>query len=698
MIYLWVFGDLERNDEKMAIETTTSVDVKTLTPFKRFIMTLGILPTSYLESMTYAELVMWFCNFLQNEVIPAVNNNAEAVKEIQNWINTLDLQDEVDHKLDEMVESGQLQEIISDYLNSKAIFGYDNVEALKEATNFIDGSYAQTLGYYAKNDGGGALYKIRKITNEDIVDESFIIALNDESLIAELIVDDIINIKQLGAYGDGTHDDYNVIAKAINYIDSKQIIEIQPPSSGRRFATTPKLYFPTAKYKINSKLSFDENTRYYNIDGGDSFIESDNNNVIFYFSSVSGTKCNIKNFIFNGVETAIEYNASNNDVSFITIDNCKFIGTTNDAIKYQNQSSMLKISNCIFSWCYHIINKIKGDNVEFNNCWFSEYEAEEDNHSSFILLSGENKFINCFFIPNGEYKTGVNQSTYSNLSWIQAGDDSVAQEVKILIDRCRFSAEPNSKTIINWKAKTDNSNVPVKSYIRIENCFGLACQLGGCIVKAWHLPLQYIVKDSEITRETDTFIKLDDSLNVQTEIDGSVNGGNRAWYMYDYAFTNIKTQTTTAWDSIPSSIASLVRYSDFDVPMPINDTNKKVRYYLGDVTTSTFRFFKKIFLVKGFYSPNNQGWSLTSFCGLLIFDAVNSSVESSNSIRVKYVPLAEYLGGNSATTTTDITITPSFNNGTNVIELSGHGSLYIDLEVSGNVYDISGSYISIKEI
>ena len=61
----------------------TSVDVKTLTPFKRFIMTLGLLPTSYLESMTYAELVMWFCNFLQEQVIPTVNNNAEAVIELQ---------------------------------------------------------------------------------------------------------------------------------------------------------------------------------------------------------------------------------------------------------------------------------------------------------------------------------------------------------------------------------------------------------------------------------------------------------------------------------------------------------------------------------------------------------------------------------------------------------------------------------------
>ena len=73
----------------MAINTTTSVDVETLTPFKKFIMTIGALPTSYLESMTYAELLMWFCNYLQETVIPTVNNNADAVEELQSLYEQL---------------------------------------------------------------------------------------------------------------------------------------------------------------------------------------------------------------------------------------------------------------------------------------------------------------------------------------------------------------------------------------------------------------------------------------------------------------------------------------------------------------------------------------------------------------------------------------------------------------------------------
>ncbi len=73
--------------------TITTVDVKKLEPFKKFIMTIGQLPTSYLESMTYGEMVMWFCNYLQNTVIPAINNNGDVVNELIGLIEKLDIEE-----------------------------------------------------------------------------------------------------------------------------------------------------------------------------------------------------------------------------------------------------------------------------------------------------------------------------------------------------------------------------------------------------------------------------------------------------------------------------------------------------------------------------------------------------------------------------------------------------------------------------
>lgn len=92
--------------------------VSKLNPFGRFCCTIGNLPTSYMESLTYEEQLMWFCRFLDEKVIPAVNENADAIIELQNYLKNLDLQDEVNIKLDEMVEDGTLGQIINQELFS----------------------------------------------------------------------------------------------------------------------------------------------------------------------------------------------------------------------------------------------------------------------------------------------------------------------------------------------------------------------------------------------------------------------------------------------------------------------------------------------------------------------------------------------------------------------------------------------------
>lgn len=101
-----------------------TVDTLDASPFRHFITTIGNLPTSFTESMSYYEMLAWFCDYLQNTVIPAINNNAEAVKELQdlyielhdyveNYFENLDVQEEINNKLDAMAESGELTELIN---------------------------------------------------------------------------------------------------------------------------------------------------------------------------------------------------------------------------------------------------------------------------------------------------------------------------------------------------------------------------------------------------------------------------------------------------------------------------------------------------------------------------------------------------------------------------------------------------------
>ena len=93
-------------------------------PFKHLVMTIGELPTTFVESMSYYEALAWLVNYMEKTLLPAVNENAEATKELQeafiilkdyvdNYLDNLDLQEDINNKLDEMAEDGTLADIIN---------------------------------------------------------------------------------------------------------------------------------------------------------------------------------------------------------------------------------------------------------------------------------------------------------------------------------------------------------------------------------------------------------------------------------------------------------------------------------------------------------------------------------------------------------------------------------------------------------
>ena len=135
---------------------------------------------------------------------------------VHDYFDNLDVQEEINNKLDEMLDDGVLQEIIQQFIQSSAMWMFDTVADMKLATNFIDGSYAETLGYYSINDLGGAVYKIRTKTEADTADEMTLIDVYDNTLIAELVKTDTMNVKQFGAKGDGIVDDTTSIQTALN--------------------------------------------------------------------------------------------------------------------------------------------------------------------------------------------------------------------------------------------------------------------------------------------------------------------------------------------------------------------------------------------------------------------------------------------------------------------------------------------------
>lgn len=130
-------------------------------------------------------------------------------------------------------------------LENTIIIHVDNIEQML-SSELKSGDVVKTLGYYEPNDGGGALYLIREKTESDIIDNGSLHLLNN-GLVAELIVNNEINVKQFGAKGDGINDDTNYIQNAIDYLAN--IIKKSD------IANNNIINIPAGKYKITSKIS-----------------------------------------------------------------------------------------------------------------------------------------------------------------------------------------------------------------------------------------------------------------------------------------------------------------------------------------------------------------------------------------------------------------------------------------------------------
>lgn len=174
--------------------------VDLLNPFQTMLITIGALPTAYIESMSYYEGLTYLVNYLTNNVIPAVNNNGEVVKELQdkyvelveyvnNYFSDLNIQNEINNKLDEMAAEGELTSLILDYLQMNGLIMFDTTDDMKAAENLIEGSFTKTLGKLIYSDGLGAYYKVRLKDVADVPDDYDLVELtNYPTLIAERIV------------------------------------------------------------------------------------------------------------------------------------------------------------------------------------------------------------------------------------------------------------------------------------------------------------------------------------------------------------------------------------------------------------------------------------------------------------------------------------------------------------------------------
>ena len=303
----------------------------------KFCYTIGMIPTSYKMSLTYEEQIIAIGHYLEETVIPALNNNAEAVAELQNlfldlknyvdnYFKNLDLQEEVNEKLNEMVTNGTFDNIINELLLKTQIFSFNNVTEMKESTELVNGNKIQTFGFYEKNDGGAGKY----IVTDELLEanEIDIISLQN-NLFAVFVPDNTLSVLQLGAKANNEYNNTAIFERA--RILSKNII------------------IPNGIYLLDY-VSFNDNTI---VNGCGSTL----NLILPPSSPLCAFRDNsiIRNLTFNCLNEDREWNRIDMSTrNNINIENCVITGfrhnsnTPNAWGLYTKNSKNIKIINCKF--------------------------------------------------------------------------------------------------------------------------------------------------------------------------------------------------------------------------------------------------------------------------------------------------------------------------------------------------------------
>ena len=166
----------------------------------------------------------------------------KTINTLETYINTyfssLDVQNEINNKLDAMFADGTLDMAIARYIQ-ECVIVFKNVDEMKHSKKILNGVACRTLGYYSPNDGGGSLYIIRA-SKPDETDNGGTVILCDNGLIAELVIEGgCITPRQFGAKGDGVTDDTLPLQKSIN----------------TAFELNQTLFIPSGKFKITKGLT-----------------------------------------------------------------------------------------------------------------------------------------------------------------------------------------------------------------------------------------------------------------------------------------------------------------------------------------------------------------------------------------------------------------------------------------------------------
>jgi len=204
-----------------------------------------------------------------------------------------------------------------------------------------------------------------------------------------------VNVKNFGAVGNGTTDDYSAIQSAINSVSSGIV------------------YFPAGPYLITKGLVVNSNNTVLMGSGKNTasmIVSACNSNII----TVNGMRCSIDGLAIDGNGNGkngrgynkngdgIVINGTQSEVSNCIIQNCAGNGINAPYVQTSNHNK--NISNCKIYTC-----KQAGIIVSSNDMYIKDCEiANNEGNQQVILAGANNRMYNCHIWSADQYMTNKN--------------------------------------------------------------------------------------------------------------------------------------------------------------------------------------------------------------------------------------------------------------------------------------------------
>ena len=331
---------------------------------------------------------------------------------------------------------------------------FQTVSEMSSSTSITAGAVCATCGFHTANDGGAAVYYM---VDRGEVEPNGYNAIMCANNLTAVLVDNNLNIKQLGAKSDGINDIASILKFAF---DNYKNIKI-----------------PTGEYMLS---------------GLDYYYEGELNIRVI---GEAGTKILSKNGIHIHGSNSGEYDKR---TSFVIIEGIEFIGSNKSwvnrngtGLKFSWWGSCF-VTNCRFTYLNEGLTFINGSEGFVNECNVlgCEYGVKciKDNENNYTDIAGltfnECVMSNCgnsvvyldstrgvFFtscVFAGSYNKIVYiTSTYSNsqnISFDSCEFENTASGASIIVDGCEMLSVSNSKlTAVNMK--------PLIEIVKANNVF-----------------------------------------------------------------------------------------------------------------------------------------------------------------------------------------------------------------------------------